>query len=69
LALSYQELKKNDLAMTQYDVVFRQQPELHSLRFDYGNLLADMGKNDSAIANYKIYITHFQHFMCNLIKL
>ena len=59
LALSYQELGKNQLALSQYDVVFRQQLSLHSLRFDYGNLLADMGKDESAIENYKIYITNF----------
>lgn len=59
LALSYQELGKNELALGQYDVVFRQQPGLHSMRFDYGNLLADMGKNEAAIANYKIYISNY----------
>lgn len=59
LALSYQELGKNELALSQYDVVFRQQPALHSLRFDYGNLLAEMGKDVSAIENYKIYIKNY----------
>lgn len=59
LALSYQELKKNDAALAQYEVVFKQKPELYSMRFDYGNLLADMGKNESAIASYKIYIAHY----------
>ena len=59
LALSYQELGKNDLALTQYDFIFRQQPQLHSLRFDYANLLADMGKDQSAIANYKIYVANY----------
>ena len=59
LALSYQELEKNDLALAQYDVVFRQQPSLHSIRFDYGNLLADMGQDEAAIENYKIYIENY----------
>lgn len=59
LALSYQELGKNQLALAQYDVVFRQQPSLHSLRFDYGNLLAEMNKDEAAIENYKIYIKNY----------
>lgn len=59
LAMSYQELDKNDLALVQYDVVFRQQPSLHSIRFDYGNLLADMGQDEAAIENYKIYIQNY----------
>lgn len=59
LALSYQELGKNESAVAQYDVVFRQKPALHSLRFDYGNLLAEMGNDDAAIENYKIYIKNF----------
>lgn len=59
LALSYQELGKNNLALSQYDVVFRQQPSLHSLRFDYGNLLAEMDKEEAAIENYKIYIENY----------
>lgn len=59
LALSYQELDKSDLALAQYDVVFRQQPSLHSIRFDYGNLLADMGQDEAAIENYKIYIENY----------
>lgn len=59
LALSYQELGKNKLALSQYDVVFRQQPSLHSLRFDYGNLLAEMDKEEAAIENYKIYIENY----------
>lgn len=59
LALSYQELGKNNLALSQFDVVFRQQPALHSLRFDYGNLLAEMGKEEASIENYKIYIENY----------
>ncbi len=59
LALSYQELGKNEQSLAQYDVVFRQQPALHALRFDYGNLLAEMGKDEAAIENYKIYIKNY----------
>lgn len=32
---------------------------LHSIRFDYGNLLADMGQDEAAIENYKIYIENY----------
>lgn len=59
LALAYQELAKNDLALAQYDIIFRQQPALNSIRFDYANLLADMGQDEAAIENYKIYITNY----------
>ena len=59
LAMSYQELGKNELSLAQYDIVFRQQPALHSIRLDYGNLLADMGKDEAAIENYKIYIQNY----------
>ena len=59
LAMSYQELGKNDLALKQYDVVFRQQPALHSIRFDYGNLLADMGQDEAAIENYNIFKANY----------
>ena len=55
----YQELEKNDLALAQYEIVFKQAPNLHSVRFDYANLLADMGKNSEAVAQYKIYSTNF----------
>lgn len=59
LAMSYQELNKDDLALAQYDVIFRQQPALHFLRLDYGNLLADMGQDEAAIENYKIFIANY----------
>ncbi|MFQ8625481.1 MAG: hypothetical protein ACLSA2_02880 [Candidatus Gastranaerophilaceae bacterium] len=32
---------------------------MHSIRFDYANLLAEMGKDEAAVENYKIYITNF----------
>lgn len=59
LALSYQELEKNDLALAQYDVVFKQEPNLHSIRFDYANLLADLGRDNDAIASYNMYIQNY----------
>ena len=59
LALSYQELEKDDLALAQYDVIFKQAPQLHSLRLDYANLLADIGNNAAAIEQYKIYTEKF----------
>lgn len=59
LALSYQELGKNEASYNQYQIVFKNAPSLHSLRFDYANLLADMEKNVEAIAQYKLYVTNF----------
>ena len=59
LALAYQELERNNQALAQYDVVFKQAPQLHSLRLDYANLLADIGNNAAAIEQYKIYTANF----------
>jgi len=59
LALAYQELEDNDLAYAQYQEIFKLKPDLHAVRFDYGNLLADMGKNAEAVEQYNIYIKNF----------
>ena len=59
LALAYQELGNNDLALEQYAIVFKQLPNLHSIRLDYANLLADMKKNAEAIEQYKIYSQNY----------
>ena len=55
LALSYQALDKNDLAYAQFNAIFKDEPNLNSLRFDYANLLADMSKDDDAIIEFKKY--------------
>ena len=34
-------------------------PNLHSIRLDYANLLADMGKNKEAIEEFNVYIKHY----------
>ena len=49
LALTYQNLEKNDMALTQFESVLAENKDLNSIRFDYANLLADMGKNEQAI--------------------
>ncbi len=59
LALAYQNLDKNDLALAQFNDIFKQNPNLHSLRFDYGNLLADMGNNLQAVSEYQKYSQFF----------
>mgnify|MGYP005754051329 CR=1 FL=1 len=59
LALAYQELDENDLAYAQYQEMFKQKPDLHAVRLDYANLLADMGKNAEAIQQYDLYIKNF----------
>lgn len=59
LALAYQELDNNDLALEQYAIVFKQLPNLHSIRLDYANLLADMNKNTEALEQFKLYAEHY----------
>lgn len=59
LAFAYQELDNNEMALEQYKIVFEQLPNLHSIRLDYANLLADMNFNDQAIEQYKIYIANY----------
>ena len=59
LALSYQNLDKNDLALAQFESVFKSNENLVSLKFDYANLLADMGNNEGAIGAYGEYIKAF----------
>ena len=56
LALSYQNLGENDKAYDFYQKTFALNPELTSLRFDYANLLGNMGKNTDAIEEYKTYL-------------
>ena len=59
LALAYQELEENDLAYNQYREIFKLNPQLHAVRFDYANLLADMEKYPEAVEQYNIYIENF----------
>lgn len=59
LALSYQALDKNDAALAQFNAIFKENPNLASLRFDYANLLADMSKENEAIEEYKKYATAY----------
>ena len=59
LALSYQNLGNNDKALEYYTKTFAVNPDLTALRFDYANLLGNMGKNTEAIEEYKTYIKAF----------
>lgn len=59
LALSYQYLGDNDKAFDLYAKTFALNPDLTALRFDYANLLGNMGKYDEAINEYKTYIKAF----------
>lgn len=59
LALTYQALEKNDLALAQFNAVFKADENLHYLRFDYANLLADMSKTSEAIKQYKKYAEYY----------
>ena len=59
LAMTYQNLEKNDLALAQFNAVLKDENGLNSIRYDYANLLADMGNNAKAIEEYKKYLTSY----------
>ena len=56
LALTYQNLEDNDKAYKYFLKTFEINPNLTSLRFDYANLLGNMGKSEDAIEQYKAYL-------------
>ena len=59
LALSYQAIEENEKALAQYTAIFQKEPNLNVIRFDYANLLADMGQNDEAIKQYNLSISKY----------
>ena len=59
LAISYQNLGENDKALDYFQKTFKLNPDLTALRFDYANLLGNMGKYPDAIEEYKTYIKAF----------
>ena len=59
LALTYQNLGENDKALRYFKQTFLLNPELMSLKFDYANLLGNLGRYEEAIECYKQYITAF----------
>ena len=59
LALSYQNLGENEKALEYYKKTFSINSELTALRFDYANLLGNMGNYVEAIEQYKTYIKAF----------
>ena len=59
LAIAYVKLQKEELALIEFRKAFEIKPDLHSLKFDYANLLADMGKTQDAIENYNEYLTYY----------
>lgn len=59
LALTYQNLNDNYKSLEYFKKTFEINPQLTSLKFDYANLLGNMGKYDEAIAQYKDYIAAF----------
>ncbi len=59
LAMTYQNLEKNDLALAQFNSILKNEEGLNSIRYDYANLLADMGKNKEAIEQYQKYIVSY----------
>ncbi|MCQ2743940.1 MAG: tetratricopeptide repeat protein [bacterium] len=56
LALAYQNQDENEKALKYFNKTFELNPNLVALRFDYANLLGNMGRSDDAIEQYKIYI-------------
>lgn len=59
LALAYQYIGENDKSFEYYTKTFALNPELTAMRFDYANLLGNMGKNAAAIEEYNKYIKAF----------
>ena len=59
LALSYQNLGENAKSLEYFEKTFEINSELTALRFDYANLLGNMGKDQEAIEQYKIYLKAF----------
>ncbi len=59
LALSYQNIDENEKAFATYQQVFKLNPKLVVLKFDYANLLGNMGKYDAAIEQYKEYLSAY----------
>jgi len=59
LAKAYVETNRDNLALGQYEEIFKQNPNLNEIRFDYANLLADMGNTSEAIAQYNKYLTTY----------
>ncbi len=56
LALSYQNTGENEKALEYFNKTFAINPDLTVLRFDYANLLGNMGKRNDAIEEYKTYL-------------
>ncbi|DAB20371.1 TPA: hypothetical protein CPT85_10155, partial [Candidatus Gastranaerophilales bacterium HUM_21] len=51
-------MSKDELALIEFRNAFTIKPDLDDLKFDYANLLADMGKTQDAINMYKEYIQY-----------
>ena len=59
LAISYQNINENEFALAAFKKTFDLNPNLRGLKFDYANLLGNMGMSDDAIIAYKEYIEAF----------
>ena len=59
LALTYQNLGDNYKSMEYFKKTFEINPKLVELKFDYANLLGNMGRYEEAINTYKEYLTAF----------
>lgn len=59
LALTYQQLGENEKSLKYFEKTFQINPNLVALKFDYANLLGNLGKYDNAVEQYKSYITVF----------
>ena len=59
LALSYQNTGNNEKSLEYFKKTFEINPNLTALKFDYANLLGNMGKYNEAVEEYKEYIKAF----------
>lgn len=59
LAISYQNLNRNEEALDAFKKTFELNPNLTAMKFDYANLLGNIGQYEDAIVAYKEYIEAF----------
>ena len=59
LALAYQNIGDKEKSLKYFTKTFQLNPKLVALKFDFANLLGNMGKCNEAVEQYKEYLTAF----------